>query len=61
MRWAYRRPFLALVLLAVLSNLVGSAFNIAYNHFLIVHNHLTEAQIQVWVGLLGAVPTATQA
>ncbi len=53
MRWARRRPFLALILLAALSNLVGSAFNVAYNQFLTAHNHLSEAQVQVWVGLLG--------
>ncbi len=41
---ARRWPFVFLVLLVVLSNVVGSYFNITYNQGLIVHHYLDEAQ-----------------
>src|SRR5262245_38179315 len=44
---ARRHPFIMLFLLAVVSNLSGSFFNIAYNTYLIVHGLLNEEQ--VWV------------
>jgi adenylate cyclase len=40
----HRWPFASFILLVILSNLVGSWFNIAYNERLIVRHHLTPAQ-----------------
>jgi adenylate cyclase len=40
----HRWPFASFFLLVILSNLVGSYFNIAYNERLIVRHHLTVAQ-----------------
>jgi adenylate cyclase len=47
-----RRPFLGLFLLIVLSNLVGSAFNIAYNQSLIVSYYLDVNQERAFRFLL---------
>jgi adenylate cyclase len=47
-----RWPFTTFFLLAVLSNAAGSAFNIAYNNFLIVDNHLTPDQKDAWFVVL---------
>src|SRR5262249_43028448 len=49
-----RWPFTAFFLLAILSNAAGSAFNIAYNNFLIVDNHLNPDQKDAWFVVLTA-------
>jgi adenylate cyclase len=46
--FAHRHPFLSLFGLAVLSNVAGSLFNVAYNQQLIVARHLDAAQQAVF-------------
>jgi adenylate cyclase len=54
LRLARRWPFTAFFLLAILSNVAGSAFNIAYNDLLIVDNHLSAVQQDAWFVVLTA-------
>jgi adenylate cyclase len=44
MGFARRRPFLALVLLVIFSNVAGSGFNFGYNVFVILNGYMDESQ-----------------
>jgi adenylate cyclase len=47
-RTAQRHPFLAFLAIVILSNAVGSYFNITYNHHLIIEYALTPAQARAF-------------
>ncbi|MBI3407424.1 MAG: adenylate/guanylate cyclase domain-containing protein [Planctomycetes bacterium] len=54
-RFAQRRPFLTLYLLAILSNVGGSAFSFIYNYFVIVKRYLNDEQTHIFWNVAGPV------
>jgi hypothetical protein len=50
--FVHRAPFISFFLLVVLSNVVGSYFNITYNRHLIIEHHLQPEEVRTFWGLI---------
>lgn len=50
--FVHRAPFVSFFLLVVLSNVVGSYFNITYNRHLIIEHHLEPEEVRTFWGLM---------